>query len=74
MIESHTSLPLTHILYAHTIHIHLLTDSMVRTKARLEPGKMFLVDFDKGEIVTDNFIKEEIASSRDYKKVGNMYI
>jgi hypothetical protein len=24
-----------------------LPDSIVRTKARLEPGKMFLVDFDK---------------------------
>jgi glutamate synthase (NADPH/NADH) len=43
-----------------------LPDSMVRTKARLEPGKMFLVDFDKGEIVTDNVIKEEVASSREY--------
>ena len=43
-----------------------LPDSMVRTKARLEPGKMFLVDFDKGVIVTDNFIKEEVASARNY--------
>jgi hypothetical protein len=43
-----------------------LPDSEVRIKARLEPGKMFLVDFDKGEIVTDSFIKEEVASARDY--------
>ena len=31
-----------------------LPDSIVRTKARLEPGKMFLVDFDKGDIIPDS--------------------
>lgn len=31
-----------------------LPDSVVRTKARLEPGKMFLVDFDKGDIIPDS--------------------
>jgi glutamate synthase (NADPH/NADH) len=45
-----------------------LEDANVRIKARLEPGKMFLVDFDKGEIVSDNFIKEEIASEAPYGK------
>jgi len=43
-----------------------LPDKDVRIKARLEPGKMFLVDFEKGAIVSDNFIKEEIAMSRPY--------
>jgi len=43
-----------------------LPDSIVKTKARLEPGKMFLVDFDKGEIVSDTNIKEEIAANRAY--------
>ena len=43
-----------------------LPDSVVRTKARLEPGKMFLVDFEKGDIVPDNVIKEEVASQRTY--------
>jgi len=45
-----------------------LPDEIVKTKARLEPGKMFLVDFDKGEIIPDSVIKEEIAHSRDYGK------
>ena len=45
-----------------------LPESFIRFKSRLEPGKMFLVDFDKGEIVSDNIIKEEIANSRDYGK------
>jgi hypothetical protein len=45
-----------------------LPEASVRTKARLEPGKMFLVDFDKGEIVSDNIIKEEISAKRNYAK------
>jgi hypothetical protein len=45
-----------------------LPESMIKIKSRLEPGKMFLVDFDKGEIVSDNIIKEEIANARRYSK------
>jgi hypothetical protein len=43
-------------------------DVNIRIKARLEPGKMFLVDFEKGEIVSDNVIKEEIAKQQPYAK------
>ena len=43
-----------------------LPDTVVKTKARLEPGKMFLVDFDKGEIVPDGVIKEEVAAHYPY--------
>lgn len=45
-----------------------LPESIIKRKSRLEPGKMFLVDFDKGEIVSDNIIKEEIAGLREYNK------
>lgn len=45
-----------------------LPESEIKIKSRLEPGKMFLVDFDLGEIVSDNIIKEEIASARPYSK------
>lgn len=45
-----------------------LPEANIRFKSRLEPGKMFLVDFDKGEIISDNIIKEEIAQARDYSK------
>ena len=34
---------------------------------RLEPGKMFLVDMEKGRIVNDEEIKEEIAQRHPYK-------
>eukprot|EP00968_Pinguiococcus_pyrenoidosus_P026973 scaffold7344_cov242-Pinguiococcus_pyrenoidosus.AAC.9 len=43
-----------------------LSDSIVVDKQRLEPGKMFLVDFDEGRIVPDSEIKESIAASRPY--------
>lgn len=45
-----------------------LPESIIKQKARLEPGKMFLVDFDKGKIISDHVIKEEIAGSKDYGK------
>ncbi|MEO0586624.1 MAG: glutamate synthase large subunit, partial [Planctomycetota bacterium] len=35
-------------------------------KGRLQPGKMFLVDFDKGRIVSDEEIKGEITAARPY--------
>ena len=43
-----------------------LPDSMVKIKHRLEPGKMFLVDFESERIVPDDEIKEQIASMRPY--------
>ena len=35
---------------------------------RLEPGKMFLVDMNKGRIVKDEEIKEDVVSKKPYKK------
>jgi glutamate synthase (ferredoxin) len=40
----------------------------VEFHGRLEPGKMFLVDMNKGRIVNDEEIKEEIASRHPYRK------
>lgn len=45
-----------------------LPDTEVVVKHRLEPGKMFLVDFESQRIVPDDEIKEEIASQRPYGK------
>jgi len=44
-----------------------LPDAEVRSKQRLEPGKMFLVDFDAGKIIPDTEIKEAVASERPYQ-------
>jgi glutamate synthase domain-containing protein 1 len=43
-----------------------LPDSEVKIKHRLEPGKMFLVDFETERIVPDNEIKEEVAAMHPY--------
>ncbi len=38
----------------------------VLSKGRLKPGRMFLVDFDRGRIVADEELKSSIASGRPY--------
>ena len=43
-----------------------LKDEDVKIKHRLEPGKMFLVDFDTNRIIPDSEIKEQIANERPY--------
>ena len=45
-----------------------LPDMDVVVKHRLEPGKMFLVDFEAQKIIPDDEIKEMIASQRPYKE------
>jgi glutamate synthase (NADPH/NADH) len=44
-----------------------LPEDMVKLKSRLEPGKMFLVDLKKGEIVPDDVVKEDYSTRRPYK-------
>ena len=39
----------------------------VELHGRLEPGKMFLVDMNKGTIINDNQIKSEIVSKKPYR-------
>ena len=45
-----------------------IPDEDVKIKHRLEPGKMFLVDFETQRIVPDNEIKEHIASLNPYSE------
>jgi glutamate synthase (NADH) len=45
-----------------------VADEDVKIKHRLEPGKMFLVDFETQRIVPDNEIKEQIASKHPYQE------
>ena len=43
-----------------------LKESDVRSKGRLEPGRMLLIDFEEGKIVDDRALKMEMASKRPY--------
>ena len=40
----------------------------VKSKGRLQPGKMFLVDFEQGRIIEDNELKNDVANRRPYKQ------
>ena len=40
----------------------------VISKGRLQPGKMFLIDFEKGKLISDEEIKKEVASQLPYKE------
>ena len=40
----------------------------VRAKGRLQPGRMFLIDIEKGRIVEDEEIKAEIAARKPYRR------
>ena len=37
-------------------------------KGRLQPGKIFLIDTDKGRIVRDEELKAELAAERPYRE------
>ena len=39
----------------------------VRIKGRLQPGRMFLVNFDEGRLVPDDELKETLATSNPYR-------
>ena len=43
-----------------------LADSAVAIKGRLEPGRMFLIDFDQGRIIPDEELKTMMAAARPY--------
>jgi hypothetical protein len=45
-----------------------LGDDNIERKGRLEPGRMFLVDTEKGRIVEDEEIKDEICRRKPYGK------
>lgn len=38
----------------------------IKLKGRLQPGRMFLVDFEQGRLIPDGELKEEIATRRPY--------
>ncbi|MHB1921445.1 MAG: glutamate synthase large subunit [Chitinophagaceae bacterium] len=47
--------------------------STVLEKGRLQPGKMFVVDMEKGRIISDQELKQEICSSQPYAEWLNKY-
>ncbi|MEM1210042.1 MAG: glutamate synthase large subunit, partial [Planctomycetota bacterium] len=54
------------VIMASEVGVTDLDPATVVGKGRLQPGRMFLVDFDKGRIVADEEIKGEITAARPY--------
>ena len=45
-----------------------IPEEKIVAKWRLQPGKMFLVDLEKGRIIDDGELKSQLASARPYQK------
>lgn len=58
-----------HVLLSSEIGVlDYLDEKDVKIKRRLEPGKMFLVDFERGMIVSDEEVKKSVSESRPFKQ------
>ena len=47
--------------------------AMIKEKGRLQPGKMFIVDMEKGKIISDQELKTQICSRKPYGEWLNKY-
>jgi len=54
------------VIMASEVGVLPVDPAMVKHKGRLEPGRMFLVDFVQGRLVPDSELKEEFANRRPY--------
>ncbi|HVS24458.1 MAG TPA: glutamate synthase large subunit, partial [Gammaproteobacteria bacterium] len=60
---------LTHddrVIMASEVGVVPINPTNVKAKGRLEPGRMFLIDFERGRLVPDEELKNEFASRRPY--------
>jgi glutamate synthase (NADPH) large chain len=61
---------LTHddkVIMASEVGVLPVDPANVKYKGRLQPGRMFLVDFEQQRLVPDDEVKEEIAARRPYE-------
>ena len=56
------------VIMASEVGVLQVDPKNVLMKGRLQPGKMFLIDFEEGRMVPDEEIKEKIFKSNPYKK------
>jgi glutamate synthase (NADPH/NADH) large chain len=62
---------LTHddrVIMASEVGVLDVDPTNVKFKGRLQPGKMFLVDFEKGALIADEDLKSEFAARRPYSE------
>lgn len=54
------------VIMASEVGVLDVEPASVKLKGRLQPGKMFLVDFEQGRLIPDEELKHEVASRRPY--------
>ncbi|MFP6807060.1 MAG: glutamate synthase large subunit [Pseudomonadales bacterium] len=62
---------LTHddkVIMASEVGVLPVDPANVKLKGRLQPGKMFLIDFEQGRLIPDEELKNDFASQRPYGK------
>ncbi len=50
-----------------------IDQSLIKEKGRLQPGKMFVVDLEKGCVISDEVLKQEICTEKPYADYLNKY-
>ncbi|RMG39579.1 MAG: glutamate synthase large subunit [Planctomycetota bacterium] len=62
---------LTHddrVIMASEVGVLEVAPSNVKEKGRLQPGRMFLVDFEQGRLIPDEELKHDVATRRPYRQ------
>jgi len=62
---------LTHddrVIMASEVGVVPVDPANVKAKGRLQPGRLFLIDFEQGRLVPDEELKEEFATRHPYRK------
>ena len=54
------------VIMASEVGVVDIEPSRVKAKGRLQPGKMFLLDFEQGRLITDEEIKSGFSTARPY--------
>jgi glutamate synthase domain-containing protein 2/glutamate synthase domain-containing protein 1/glutamate synthase domain-containing protein 3 len=57
-----------HVVLGSEIGLLDIAPEQVRRLGRLQPGKLFLVDLERGRIVEDEEVKHEVATRRPYRE------
>jgi glutamate synthase (NADPH/NADH) large chain len=56
------------VIMASEVGVLPVDPKIVREKGRLQPGRMFLVDFEQGRLIPDDELKKEVSTRRPYAK------
>ena len=56
------------VIMASEVGVLDIDPANVKLKGRLQPGKMFLVDFKQGRLIPDEEVKKDFANRRPYKQ------